>query len=114
MTHRASALISAQEWFSAGERVGYDAERPGINPRSPLRAFIRRAAGTGVTRTFLPGWPDGSYGWAKVEAFLSSRFHFPASTWTTSATATPTNPGITRTRPSSARISSKPSGTPRG
>lgn len=47
MTHRASALISAQEWFSAGERVGYDAERPGINPRSPLRAFIRRAAGTG-------------------------------------------------------------------
>ncbi|KCK50822.1 epoxide hydrolase MesT [Mycobacterium tuberculosis TB_RSA144] len=77
MTHRASALISAQEWFSAGERVGYDAERPGINPRSPLRAFIRRAAGTGVTRTFLPGWPDGSYGWAKVEAFLSSRFHFP-------------------------------------
>lgn len=74
MTHRASALISAQEWFSAGERVGYDAERPGINPRSPLRAFIRRAAGTGVTRTFLPGWPDGSYGWAKVEAFLSSRF----------------------------------------
>lgn len=26
MTHRASALISAQEWFSAGERVGYDAE----------------------------------------------------------------------------------------
>lgn len=55
MTHRASALISAQEWFSAGERVGYDAERPGINPRSPLRAFIRRAAGTGVTRTFLPG-----------------------------------------------------------
>lgn len=38
MTHRASALISAQEWFSAGERVGYDAERPGINPRSPLRA----------------------------------------------------------------------------
>lgn len=77
MTHRASALISAQEWFSAGERVGYDAERPGINPRSPLRAFIRRAAGTGVTRTCLPGWPDGSYGWAKVEAFLSSRFHFP-------------------------------------
>lgn len=114
MTHRASALISAQEWFSAGERVGYDAERPGINPRSPLRAFIRRAAGTGVTRTFLPGWPDGSYGWAKVEAFLSSRFHFPRIYLDYIGHGDSDKPRDYPYSTFGARISSKPSGTPRG
>jgi len=38
-----------------------------------LRVFVRHATGGGTTQTFLPGWPDGSFGWAKVEAELAGR-----------------------------------------
>jgi pimeloyl-ACP methyl ester carboxylesterase len=72
-----SGLISAKEWFSAGERLGYDRERGSVDQESPLRVFVRRSPDTGKTRTFLPGWPDGSFGWAKVEAKLASRARFP-------------------------------------
>jgi pimeloyl-ACP methyl ester carboxylesterase len=35
--------------------------------------FVRHASGGGTTLTFLPGWPDGSFGWAKVDAELAER-----------------------------------------
>jgi pimeloyl-ACP methyl ester carboxylesterase len=35
--------------------------------------FVRHASGAGTTLTFLPGWPDGSFGWAKVDSQLAER-----------------------------------------
>jgi pimeloyl-ACP methyl ester carboxylesterase len=66
-------LVSAEEWFSGGERLPYDPERASFDESSPLGVFVRQASGGGTTLTFLPGWPDGSFGWAKVEAELAER-----------------------------------------
>jgi pimeloyl-ACP methyl ester carboxylesterase len=66
-------LVSAEEWFSGGERLSYDPERASFDDSSPLRVFVRHASGGGTTLTFLPGWPDGSFGWAKVDAELAER-----------------------------------------
>jgi pimeloyl-ACP methyl ester carboxylesterase len=35
--------------------------------------FVREASGGGTALTFLPGWPDGSFGWARVDAELAER-----------------------------------------
>jgi len=66
-------VVSAEEWFSGGERLPYDPERASFDDGSPLRVFVRHASGAGTTLTFLPGWPDGSFGWAKVDAQLAER-----------------------------------------
>jgi len=65
--------ISAEGWFSGGERLAYDPEHLRFDDSSPLRVFVRHAPGVGTTLTFLPGWPDGSFGWAKVDAELAER-----------------------------------------
>jgi pimeloyl-ACP methyl ester carboxylesterase len=66
-------LVSAEEWFSGGERRPYDPERTRFDDNAALRVFVRHASGGGSTLTFLPGWPDGSFGWAKVDAELAER-----------------------------------------
>jgi pimeloyl-ACP methyl ester carboxylesterase len=66
-------LASAEEWFSGGERLTYDPERARFDDGSALRVFVRHASGEATTLTFLPGWPDGSFGWAKVDALLAKR-----------------------------------------
>jgi pimeloyl-ACP methyl ester carboxylesterase len=66
-------LVSAEEWFSGGERLPYDPERARFDDSSALRVFVRHASGEAMTLTFLPGWPDGSFGWAKVDALLAER-----------------------------------------
>ena len=66
-------LVSAEEWFSGGQRLPYDPERASFDDSSPLRVFIRHASGSDTTLAFLPGWPDGSFGWAKVDAELGER-----------------------------------------
>src|SRR5690348_3642624 len=74
-------FITANEWFGGGHRVPYD----------PIHRRILTAADDPVTRrlmvfervvgvdapgatsrwiTMLPGYPDGSYGYAKVDALL--------------------------------------------
>jgi pimeloyl-ACP methyl ester carboxylesterase len=65
--------VSAAEWFSGGERLPYDPQRASFDDKSRLRVFVRQASGGGTTLTFLPGWPDGSFGWAKVDAELARR-----------------------------------------
>jgi pimeloyl-ACP methyl ester carboxylesterase len=65
--------VSAEEWFSGGERLPYDPQRARFDDSSALRVFVRHASGDGTTLTFLPGWPDGSFGWAKVDALLAER-----------------------------------------
>jgi pimeloyl-ACP methyl ester carboxylesterase len=65
--------VSADEWFSGGERLPYDPVRAEFDDGSALRVFVRAASGAGTTLTFLPGWPDGSFGWAKVDAQFAER-----------------------------------------
>ncbi len=73
MTHWASALISAQEWFSAGEG-GYDAERPGINSTSAAaRVHTARCWDGGHANVRLAGRMILRLG---EGGSLSPRFHF--------------------------------------
>ena len=74
--------VTATEWFSGGQRVWYNPtsgqvldEEEGVATPGALRIFERVAAGGQgadvVWLTLLPGFPDGSYGWAQVDAILS-------------------------------------------
>ena len=75
------AWVTAAEWFAGGQRIWYDpgsarvltgaeaAAAPGA-----LGVFERVAAAgddaDAVWITLLPGFPDGSYGWAQVDRVL--------------------------------------------
>jgi pimeloyl-ACP methyl ester carboxylesterase len=75
------ALVTAAEWFAGGQRIWYDpasarvlttqeaAAVPGA-----LQVFERVAAAghdaDSVWLTLLPGFPDGSYGWAQTDRML--------------------------------------------
>src|SRR5690349_15125884 len=75
------AWVSAAEWFAGGQRIPYDpgsartlTEEQAAATPSALRVF-ERVAGAGhdpdrVWLTLLPGFPDGSYGWAQVDRIL--------------------------------------------
>ena len=75
------ARVTAAEWFAGGQRIGYDPQArrvlTGIQAAGApgaLRVFERvattgRDSGT-VWLTLLPGFPDGSYGWAQVDRML--------------------------------------------
>jgi pimeloyl-ACP methyl ester carboxylesterase len=64
----AGLIPSAQAWFAGGERVGYDPKARAIaaGQDAPLKIFLRRQGDVAHAISFLPGYPDGSYGWAKV------------------------------------------------
>jgi len=76
--------ITAQGWFSLGERVPYDHRakrmlRLGDTTDSPdVMHVFQRVVTDGapseeaVWTTFLPGFPDGSFGWARVDRHLTS------------------------------------------
>jgi len=59
---------SAQAWFAGGERVGYDPKARAIGRAqgAALNVFLRREGDVAHAVSFLPGFPDGSFGWAKV------------------------------------------------
>jgi pimeloyl-ACP methyl ester carboxylesterase len=75
------AWVTAAEWFAGGQRIWYDpgsarvlTEQEAAAAPGALRVFERVAAaghdaGT-VWLTLLPGFPDGSYGWARVDRML--------------------------------------------
>ena len=75
------AWVSAAEWFAGGQRIPYDpgsartlTEEQAAATPGALRVF-ERVAGAGhdpdrVWLTLLPGFPDGSYGWAQVDRML--------------------------------------------
>lgn len=78
---RGQAWVTAAEWFAGGQRVWYDpasarvlSEAESTATPGALRVFERVAAGgpgaDAVWLTLLPGFPDGSYGWAQVDAML--------------------------------------------
>ena len=78
------APVTAAEWFAGGQRIPYDpesarvlTEKAAATPGT-LRVFERVAAAEQdadedtVWLTMLPGFPDGSYGWAQVDRILGA------------------------------------------
>jgi pimeloyl-ACP methyl ester carboxylesterase len=75
------ALVTAAEWFGGGQRIPYDSEsarvlteEEAVATPGALRVFERVGAAEQdadtVWLTLLPGFPDGSYGWAQVDGML--------------------------------------------
>ena len=65
---KVGGMPSAQAWFAGGERVGYDPKARAIVAAqdAPLKIFLRWEGDLAHAVSFLPGYPDGSFGWAKV------------------------------------------------
>ena len=72
-------IPSAQVWFSGGEHIGYDPRARAIvrGPGAPLSIFLRGEGDLAHAMSFLPGFPDGSFGWTKVLPFLPSGAEMP-------------------------------------
>jgi pimeloyl-ACP methyl ester carboxylesterase len=70
---------SAEAWFGGGERIGYDSKSRAIIAveEAPLEIFVRREGDVAHAITFLPGFPDGSFGWAKVQPQLPNAAEMP-------------------------------------
>jgi pimeloyl-ACP methyl ester carboxylesterase len=75
----AGATPSAQTWFEGGERVGYDPKAGAIVAAqdAPLKIFVRQEGDPAHAISFLPGYPDGSFGWAKVRPHLPNAAEMP-------------------------------------
>jgi pimeloyl-ACP methyl ester carboxylesterase len=68
-----------EAWFAGGERVGYDPRAHAIvsGEDAPVRIFLRREGDPAHAVSFLPGFPDGSFGWAKVLPHLPDAVGMP-------------------------------------
>jgi len=75
----ADPTLSAQGWFAGGLRIGYDpaARATVAAQRAPFNVFLRREGDIAHTVTFLPGFPDGSFGWARVRPHLPGPSEMP-------------------------------------
>ena len=81
--------VTARAWFAPGNRVPYDRQarkiiQPGDTAHSPDVVHVFRritkdatADESAVWTSFLPGWPDGSFGWAKVDRHLTGKSDVP-------------------------------------
>ena len=72
-------IPSTRAWFAGGERVGYD-PKAGVmvaTEDAPLRIFMRQEGIPAQAVSFLPGFPDGSFGWAKVWPHLPNAAEMP-------------------------------------
>jgi pimeloyl-ACP methyl ester carboxylesterase len=71
---------SAEAWFAWGGRIGYDPQTHAIvaaEEDAPLRIFLRQEGHNAHVVSFLPGFPDGSFGWAKVRLHLPNAAEMP-------------------------------------
>ena len=77
--HTIGGTSSHQDWFAGGERLGYDVNARAIvrAEGSPLSVFLRREGDLAHAVSFLPGFPDGSFGWAKVLPHLPNAAEMP-------------------------------------
>jgi len=68
-----------QTWFAGGERVGYDPRTPAIVAAedAPPKIFMRHEGEDAHAVSFLPGFPDGSLGWARVLPHLPNAAKMP-------------------------------------
>ena len=73
---RGSALDALSTWYGNGERITFDSNL-GAMSGSELRVFIRREGDISHAVTFLPGYPDGSSGWANVLPHLPDASAMP-------------------------------------
>jgi len=79
----APGIISAKEWFSTGERLPYDTAAKciiGASEAAQLKylcifnklvTYSKQNQGGVVS--FLPGFPSGSYDWAKIDALIENQ-----------------------------------------
>ena len=76
---RSNRMPFAQAWFAGGERIGYDPKARTIvaAQNAPLKVFLRQEGELAHAVSFLPGFPDGSFGWAKVQAHLLNAPEMP-------------------------------------
>jgi pimeloyl-ACP methyl ester carboxylesterase len=79
MADYAGATPTAEAWFAGGERVGYDPKaRAIVAAQNALHnIFLRREGDLAHAVCFLPGFPDGSFGWAKVRPHLPNAAEMP-------------------------------------
>ncbi len=84
MIQTASAVAArgdsfVESWFGGGERIGYDPAAKTLDGTNaaPHRVFVRREGDLTHAVSFLPGFPDGSIGWAKVSPFLPNAADMP-------------------------------------
>ncbi|HVH69487.1 MAG TPA: alpha/beta hydrolase [Candidatus Dormibacteraeota bacterium] len=77
--HAGAATPSAQDWFAGGERAGYNPKARAIVAAqdAPLKIFLRQEGELAHAVSFLPGFPDGSFGWAKVQRHLPNASEMP-------------------------------------
>ena len=70
---------SAQVWFAGGERVAYDPKARALVGAGDalLGIFLSREGDLAHAVSFLPGFPDGSFGWAKVRPHLPNAAEMP-------------------------------------
>ena len=80
LTQQERSRVTAAEWFAGGRRIPYDpgsarvlsGDEAAATPDA-IRVFERVAGKPDADATWLtllPGFPDGSYGWAQVDAML--------------------------------------------
>jgi pimeloyl-ACP methyl ester carboxylesterase len=72
-----SGTASVEAWFAGGERFGYDPTAAAIVASAPLKVFLRCEGDLADAVSFLPGYPDGSFGWAKVLPYLPNAAAMP-------------------------------------
>jgi pimeloyl-ACP methyl ester carboxylesterase len=74
-----TGMSSEEAWFAGGERVGYNPNAPAIvrAQGAPLNVFLRQEGDLTHAVSFLPGFPDGSFGWATVRPHLPDAAAMP-------------------------------------
>jgi pimeloyl-ACP methyl ester carboxylesterase len=75
---RSDALqASVEAWFAGGERFGYDPKAAAMVTSAALKVYLRSEGDLAHAVSFLPGYPDGSFGWAKVLPYLPNAAAMP-------------------------------------
>ncbi len=77
--------ITFDDWVQQGERVAYDEKHNSIptslNSGSSYLNVFQKVVGSEIEAdhwiTMLSGYPDGSYGWVKVEHYLKDQLNCP-------------------------------------
>ena len=75
----AGSAPSSEAWFAGGERLAYDPKACSTiaGRGAPLKIFLRREGDVAHAVSLLPGFPDGSFGWAKVRPHLPDAAKMP-------------------------------------
>lgn len=65
------------QWYKSGTRIGYDPRARAIDSGASRKVFVRADGEVKHAVTFLPGFPDGSIGWARVLPYLPDAASMP-------------------------------------